>query len=510
MGKPADLLLGIDIGTTHCKAGLFDEAGEAIGIASRPTRAHRNPVGHAYYDPQEMWETIAGAVREVLAARGAEAGAGWGRIVAVGIASMAETGLLVDRKTGSPRSTMIPWFDKTATTQARQLEDRPDLRQRFRKAGIYPNFKSGLVKLLRLFEQDPGLLAGAVWLSAADYAAFRLTGEFATDYSLAGRTYAFDLDRKTWDENLLLDLGLDAGIFPQPVRSGTVVGPCSDEGASSTGLARGTPIAIAGHDHVCGAFAAGAVAPGVVFDSMGTAEPLVGAIDDKPLDEAQYRSGLVYGCHVARQRRYWMGGLSASGGSLEWARALLGEPPLSYSKVEALLEKAPPGPSGILYFPYLSGSGSPHTDLSVRGALIGLDAEHGRPHLLKAVLEGTAYELEVVRRVASRATGAPVDAIFAAGGGTRSRHWMQIKADVFGCRLEAMRMPETTLLGAALAAGVGCGFYKSEAEALLVGKNQKTETYLPDPDRSQAYRELFERGYLMMQAPLRKMTKNSP
>src|SRR5699024_2206717 len=140
------------------------------------------------------------------------------------------------------------------------------------------------------------------------------------------------------------------------------------------------------------ALAMGAVVPGVVFDSMGTAETLIGALPERPLTEADYHNGLQYGCHVARGLGYWMGGLSASGGSIEWFRALMSPPVPSYAAMEELLRSAGPDPTGIIYFPYLFGSGSPHTDPHARGAFIGLSNAHGAAKLFKAVLEGTAFE----------------------------------------------------------------------------------------------------------------------
>jgi len=202
-----------------------------------------------------------------------------------------------------------------------------------------------------------------------------------------------------------------------------------------------------------------------------------------------------------------MGGLSASGGSVEWLRAILDEPPLSYAELDALLEGASPGPTGILYFPYLSGSGSPHTDLLVRGAFTGLSATHGRSDLAKAVLEGTAYEVEFIRRAAETATGLAIRQITASGGGTRNRHWMQIKADVSGCRLEVLPMPEATLLGAALVAGLGCGVFADAAQAINAARQALVEIYLPDAGRHQGYIGFYERGYLHLQAPLRQLAR---
>src|SRR5215204_5966843 len=106
------LLLGLDIGSTHCKAGLVDVNGTVHVPASAPTRTHRAAGGDTFIDPEELWQTVRTTLREVLQTKLPE------RVAAVGIASMAETGLLLDRKSGSPRTHIVPWFDTSAESQA--------------------------------------------------------------------------------------------------------------------------------------------------------------------------------------------------------------------------------------------------------------------------------------------------------------------------------------------------------------------------------------------------------
>ena len=136
---------------------------------------------------------------------------------------------------------------------------------------------------------------------------------------------------------------------------------------------------------------------------------------------------------MIRDHHYWLGSLSTSGGSIEWLREILNDTPLSYEDIMALVNNAPLQPTGIFFFPYLLGSSAPHSDPMARGAWIGLRREHTRADLAKAVLEGTAYEMEVIRQAGERMTDQPITQLIAAGGGTRNTAWMQIKADVSGC-----------------------------------------------------------------------------
>ncbi len=488
-------ILAIDIGTTHCKAGLFALDGTALKIATRPMLTQRASSGEAYFDPEALWETTSTVIRKV-----ADSAAS---IAAIGIASMAETGLLVDRRTGAARSFFVPWFDTAAQSQADMIRRQSDPLERYLKTGLRASFKCSLAKVLWLRARDERLLDGAIWLSAADYIAYKLTGKFGTDYSLAGYTFAFRVDQRAWDFDWLREWGLSPDLFPEVNPSGTPLGSVPSDMAASLGLPAGIPVAVCGHDHATAAFAMSVTSPGKVFNSMGTAETLLGALPERRLTEEDFHSGLIYGCHVASGCGYWLGSLSASGGSVEWLRAQLGQPPLSYHEIDALLASAGPEPTGILYFPYLVGSGPPHADPLVRGALIGLSASHGRADLLKAVLEGTVYEVEFIRQAGERVTGQPIPALITAGGGTRNRPWLQIKADVSGCRIEASAEPEATLLGAALVAGIGSRLYASETEAFDGLCLNPVEVFLPDSERHIVYQSLYEQGYLQLQEALR-------
>ncbi len=441
---------------------------------------------------------MAGLIRAVVAE------ADPAEVAAAGVAGMAEAGLLVDRATGHPRSHVVPWFDPRSREQGEALARAGDPYERFLHTGLRPGYKHGLAKVLWLRAWDPAIVRGAVWLSVADYIVLRLSGRMATDPTLAARTYAYRIDEGVWDEPWIRHLDLDPALFP-PVRpSGEPAGMVDHAAADETGLLAGTPAAVAGHDHLCTALAAGVAAPGAVVDSMGTAETLVGVVKTTALGEREFHSGLSYGPHVLPGRLCWLGGLPASGGSIEWLRARLGDEPLSYEQMDALLAAAAPIPTGILYFPYLSGRGAPHSDARARAAFVGLTAAHGRPEIARAVLEGTAFEVEAMRRAAEAAAGRRIDELVAVGGGTKNGHWLRIKADVSGYLLRVPALAEATLLGAALIAGIGCGAYADEAEALAAVRDQAATVVEPDPARHASYARLYEDGYIPLQGPLRQ------
>lgn len=501
-GQEAMKLLGIDIGTTHSKAGLFNENGTNVALASRPTRSHLHEKGFHYYDPEEMWKTIASAIREVTSHINP------GEIGAVGIASMAESGLMVDRSTGEPRSPFMPWFDTCSMGQSESIRKEADPSERFSKSGLHNSFKLGLAKILWIRDHYPDALHQSVWLSSSGYIAYRLTGRMAFDYSLAARTYAFRIDRKAWDHEWIEHFGLSVDLFPDVLPGGETMGTVSSDGASAIGIKEGTPVAIAGHDHVAAALAVGSITPGVVYDSMGTAETLVGTLKPRPLGEKEFTSGLSFGCHIAKDRYFWMGGNSASGGSVEWLRSQLSDSQMSYEQLLSLLDQVKEGPSGILYYPYLSGSGAPSPEPKAKAAFIGLLKEHGQAEMIKAVLEGTAYQLESIRRAAEGIAGCSITKLLVVGGGTRNAHWLQTKADVSDCTLELPPIPEATMLGAAMAAGIGSGIYASAEEAAAAIDRQDARVVTPNGNNHEAYRKLYEEGYIALQQPLRQFYRN--
>ncbi|HEU5139649.1 MAG TPA: FGGY family carbohydrate kinase [Bacillales bacterium] len=488
-------LLGVDIGTTHCKAGLFSLDGSEIEIVTKETLTHYDSDGNAYYKPEEIWKRITCLMKEATEKHDQDP-------MVVGITSMAETGVLVDPSTGLPKSQMIPWFDKRTVKQAELIGRESDAFSAFQKTGLHNSYKYGLAKLLWLEEKEPGITKGAVWLSAADYIAYRLTGKMATDYSLAARTFAFRIDNKEWDDPWLRHFGFDPELFPTASPSGEAVGNIPTEEFRKIGLAKGTPVAVSGHDHVCAASAVGALNPGIFFDSIGTAETLVGTLNEWNLGEKEFRSGLSFGCHVAAGRYFWMGSLPSSGGSIEWFRKQFSDDVLSYQEMNRLLEGTDSGPTGILYYPYLSGSGSTHRHSEASASFVGMNKTHRKGDLLKAVLEGTAFEMESIRRVAEETVHSRLNELIAVGGGTKNRTWMQIKADVSNCTLSIPAYSEATLLGAAVVAGIGCGVYADEEEAMTSLRQSKSVVVRPNLDHHQAYRKMYETGYKALEEPL--------
>jgi len=554
------VLLGIDLGSTHIKAAAFTVSGLLLGQAVIENIHRLDEHAYPIFDPKEMWRGCMQAVRQALkVAQGRSAAPLEKRraekdgdqpaerynlqlqVLGIGITGMAESGLLLDRASGQPLTPIYPWFDRRAENLAGGLPGSPSTARtgetakgltgipadartmegeesqsciptdayttegeaRFLQHGVRPTYKCSLAKLLWIKEHSPEKFENAVWLGVPEYIAYRLTGAFATDYSLAGRTCAFCIDELRWDREWLAELGLPWEIFPPALPAGTPVGVVPvgnivpggtmDSGDAAPPALGGAQVVIAGHDHVCAALAAslsgGELDQSLVYDSIGTAEALVGAFPQRRLTMDDYDSGFSFGVHVLPGFMYWMGGINASGGSLEWLRSILGEERLTYQDMERLLESLPDKPGEILYLPFLSGRGSPHNNPQARAAFIGLRAAHTRADLLRAVLEGTALELACILERARGKLGISAHVLAAAGGGVRNKHWMQMRADITGCRIQTLPQVEAALAGAAVLAGLGCGVYGSLEQAAEKWKKVPFAVYQADKENHACYQQ---------------------
>lgn len=493
-------MLGIDIGTTNRKVGIFDEDGSTVALSSRPTVAIDTGKGYSVYDPEQLWQDIASMIQEVTSKSGAV------KIEAIGIASMAESGLLVHRDRGTIQSPCLPWFDTSSTPQAERVRQADTKLALFQRTGLHLSFKHGLPKLLWLHDQDSSMFHEAVWLSVSGFIAYRLCGVMACDPSLATRTFAYDMRSNRWDKEWITSFNLPADLFPEVQPSGAPLGKVLPDVARSLGLSADTSVAIGGHDHVCASLAVGAVTPGEVFASMGTAETLVGMMKPHALGQAEFDTGLSYGYHVVPGYHFWMGGNPASGGAVEWLRKQLADEALSYKEVIALLADMDEGPGEVLFFPYLSGSGAPYPNSKTRAAFIGLSYSHGKGDMLRAVCEGTAYQLNMIKQSAERVAGLPITEVRAVGGGTRLAPWLQMKADVMNASIIVPPVEEATMLGAACAALLGAGHLANVDELRALAERRGVERYEPDGLRHERYAVRYAEVFQPMAEQLRRLS----
>lgn len=346
----SDYLLGIDVGTTNCKALIFGTDGVQRAAASVLTPVHYPRAGWAEHDPEALWQAVVAVVRQALGQ------AEPARVRGVAVASMAEAGLLLNTD-GRPVTPFIAWYDSRSDPQYRRWLDQFGDQRFLPIAGNRPNPIFGAFKLQWLRDNQPDAYAAAArWLHVSDYVAFRLCGVQATDYSLATRTMLFDLPQLRWSDALIAAAGLRADLLPAAVPAGTRLGGVTPAAASATGLAVGTAVGSGGHDHICGALAAGAYQEGAGLDSMGTSE-----VAFLPLNTLQLGAAggvrCSFNAHVARGKYCVTKGIHSSGAAIDWAARLLnlGDTGIAgYERMEAAAAQAPPGSGGVFFLPHLA------------------------------------------------------------------------------------------------------------------------------------------------------------
>ncbi|MFN8475797.1 MAG: FGGY family carbohydrate kinase [Anaerolineae bacterium] len=490
------LLMGLDIGTTHCKAVVYTPEGKQIGMGRARTPTIVPAPGLAEYAPDELWRVIVGVIRDALSQTEA-AGRDPRDIAGLAVASMGEAGVLLD-EADEPCSVMMSWHDTRTLEENRWWMETFGGRRVFGITGLTPQPNFTMAKLLWIRRHHPESTACAVrWLHIADWVAYRLTGAAATDPSMASRSMGFDLRTRDWSPELFEAAEIPISLMPPIVPAGSVIGHVTPNAAALTGLAAGTAVAAGGHDHLCGAFGVGATHVGQVLNSMGTAEALLMVLPLPPLTDKMYASRVHLGAHTAPNVYYTIGGLPASGATLEWACNLI-TPDLpreqGYRRLNDLAEGVAPGSLGATFLAHLRGAGPPYSDPIARGAFIGLTVSTGPAEMARAVFEGMAYTWRTALDNIENTTGELVRDITVIGGGARNRVWVQVKADVAAQPLHVVEVEEGTAWGAAALAGVGVGVFR-DAEDVTAHARFARRTVEPDPARSERYQRLYHEIY---------------
>jgi xylulokinase len=472
MPDPAPLLAGIDLGTTHCKVGLYTASPSGAGPSDGgPSGGGPSgggcPVAFRRIATPGDAGALTGAVFAALAGCVAEAGRA---PVAVGIASMAETGVALDRRL-DPLHPLIRWDDPRGAGELAALGRSPGRAEVAAASGANLALKTPLVRWAWLARHRPGVLAATrAWVSAADLAAAALTGEVATDATLAGRTGAYDHRAGRWHPDLCAAAGLRPDQLPRVVPAGRPVGAVRPDAAARTGLATGTPVIVAGHDHLVAAYAAGVRQAGHVADSMGTAEAVVLLTSTPPTASGEEAGGGVSWNAFCDGRQYCLiAGFPGSGRLVDWfCRVWLGrEDAGRHGAFAELTDRVTERPTGILVEPYLHGRQAPRPDPGARLRVHGLTGSAtggpGRAELAVALLEGASLHVRwMIAELAARAGAAapsgesPVP-VTVLGGPSRSEPWLRVKAAAGGAPLSVVGEPEAACAGAAMLAGAAVG-----------------------------------------------------
>jgi xylulokinase len=494
------LIAGVDAGTTRIRAIVFTPEGRVVAEGSRPTPVARPRPGWAEHDAEALWQATCGALLDATAPIARPA-----RIRGIAVASVGEAFVALDDH-GRPTCPVIAWYDERPTPQLARLEAEIGKERLFALTGLSADPTFSLCKLLWLKDNQPEALARTrLWLNVAHYLAWRLCGVPGADLSLASRSLALDLHRRRWAVELIAEVGLSPAIFPEIRACGARLGSVTAEAAAATGLSTGCVVGVAGHDHIMGALATGALVPGVLLNSMGSAEGMTLRLPASTAEPELLRRGYSQGVvEVEQPVPYVFGGFPTSGACIEWFRGLFGSD-LSHAQLIAEAEDEPACCHGATFLPDLRGRISPTPDPLARGAWFAIGGDATRGALYRALLEGLAFEARQTVDALTELPGLPrIETVRAIGGNTRNPLLMAIKAAVYDRAIAAAEMAEATALGAALLGGCAAGVFADLASA-VAGLASSQRTFEPRYDWVGPYDAHFRRVYQPAYARLRPL-----
>jgi len=480
-----DLVVGIDSSTTATKAIVWTADGTAVAEGRSRLPLDSPHPGHYEQPAESWWQSLREALQDVTARVDP------GRIAALAVANQRETFVPLDAD-GRPLRAAIVWLDERCRAEVPELSAAVGAETIHRITGKPPDITPVAYRLAWLQRHEPGLLDRTAKLADVHgYLTWRLTGHFATSEASADPLGLYDMAGRCWSPTILDALGLCANCLPEAAPPGTVLGRVSEAAAHATGLARGTPVVAGGGDGQAAGLGVGALSPELAYLNLGTA----------------CVSG-VYAPHY-RTDPAWrtMGSLTGAGCYLEtclrtgtflidwYLRQLCRLDPDTdpglYARLEEEAAALPIGAGGLLLVPYWSGAMNPYWDIDARGALVGLNGQHGQAHVYRALMEGVALEQAMATADVARQTGLEVRDYVAIGGGAQSDLWCALVANASGRRVLRSATVEASSLGAAITAAAGAGLHDSIEAAARAMTGAITATFTPDPAAQARYAELL-------------------
>lgn len=484
-------LMGIDVGTTGCKATAFREDGRQLASAYAEYDMVRRQAGWAEFDSREVWRKICDCIRRVAAETKEDP------LTALAVTSLGEAATPVS-KDREILGNCILNFDERGQDEAAEIEAAVGRENLFRLNGNIMGHFYSAPKLMWIKKHQPQSYEGAykflLWL---DLVGYMLGCDPVIDYSVANRTLLFDLGKEEWSKELATAMGLRLDHMAELSPSGRVLGAVAPAVREALELPEGVKVVLGGHDQCCTALGAGVVRSGMAVYGLGTFICITPVYDRLPDREKMLASGLNIEHHVVAGHYVSFLYNLTGGALLKWYRDQFGRLEIQEAAekgvdpYDILLADLPEDPTSLLVLPHFAVTGPPLFDSRTKGAILGATLETDRRTFLKGLLEGVTYYFREGLDLLEQA-GVKVEEFRATGGGAKSAAWLQIKADILGTPLATVKVTEAGALGAAMLAGVGTGVYGSIDEA-VEAVVEVDRVFEPDAKRHERYTEQFEK-----------------
>lgn len=483
-------LLGLDIGTTSTIGILIALPDRVLGLASRPVTLSSPHAGWAEEDPRQWWENVREITRELIATAGIAAA----DIAGIGVTGMLPAVVLLDAD-GEILRPSIQQSDGRCGEEVAELRAANDEAAFIAKAGNGINQQLVAAKLLWIRRHEPEVFARiATVYGSYDHINHLLTGERAIEQNWALEAGFVDVHRGVLDDDLIALTGLPRAAVPRRSVSHEILGRVTAAAAEATGLAVGTPVVGGAADMIASALGAGIVAPGDVLLKFGGAVDILTATDRIAPDPRLYLDHhLVPGLFMPN------GCMSTGGSVLNWfvrtfaggeAEAARAEGVSLHRRLDELAAARPAGSDGLIVLPYLLGEKTPIHDPAARGVIEGLTLSHDLGHLWRAFLEAYAYAIRHHVEVLAD-MGHPVERFTASDGGSASRVWMQIVADVLRRPVSLLGGHPGSCLGAAWTAAIGIGL--TDDWSAVTAFVERIGEIAPDPTHAEVYQHGYRR-----------------
>lgn len=483
-------LLGLDIGTTGCKAVAFSVEGDLIGSAYREYPLYSPQPGWQELDPEEVWQHIAAAIQEVAAKTSADP------IQAIGISAQGEACHAIDRSSRCLSRSPVTFDARTADAPAWWLERKSRLE--IAQVTGMPLHGMYSINKIRWFKDHAPDVYNKAWkfLCYEDFVQARLGLEPVMSDSLASRTMAYDVRKGAWSEEILALAGIERDKLAATAPAGTGLGEIAAKKAAELGLPRGVVVATGGHDQPMGALGTGVVRSGEAVYATGTVDCICPIFTDWTITQETVDNNLC--CYPAALPGLWASiAFNFTGGSLlKWYRDTLADTERAEAErsgrdvYEIICEGVPSKPENLLVLPHFTVTGTPYFDTESRGLIAGLTLNTSREELASAILSGVTYEMKLNLDLLESA-GAKIARLRVSGGGAKSAAWNQRKADIMGKPVAVMATTEAPAFAAALLAGTAAGIV-ADVTAVLEERTRPVREFEPDERRHAAYAERFE------------------
>ena len=483
-------LLGVDVGTTGCKAVVFSATGVPLASAYEEYDVQRPKAGWAELDAVEVWGKVKRTIARACTACASDP------VQALAVSSLGEAMVPVSAGGDVLGPSIVANFDLRGAEYLSSLESTVGNERLYQINGNTLGNNYSLTKLKWVQEHEPELYARAhKFLLWGSFVSFMLGAEPSVDYSLANRSLLFDINCEAWSGELLQLAGLDRAKLPDTVPSGTTIGMVSTRVADELGLPTRVRIVAGAHDQCSNAVGCGVVQEGSAVYGMGTFTCITPVFSQRRNPQLMIERGLNTEHHAVPGR--YVSFIYNQGGSLvKWFRDTFASVEHHQALAQGgdaygdLMAEMPEGPSGLVVLPHFATTGPPNFISDSCGLITGLRLETSRGEILKGMIEGDAFYLrESVESLPP--TGIQIAKYHAAGGGSQSDAWIQTCADILGRPFVRPAITEAGALGAAIIAGVGCGLfasYQDGVEAMVCLE----QTFEPDLQRHRYYTDWFE------------------